>query len=395
MTNVQRQLEGLAQRQAEMEELQARYLRMEEALANAEAERNRLLSERATEANTTQELLRAFTQSLQSVKALSLTPRAESDGNVSGPRDWKPPTWDGKAETFRDYLLRIRSSYRVRSASKPTLAAEYYWDAVYDTLPSKERARMRHFWEKGSPKKGKDPEAFFTQLEEVFADSNEQSKALERLTTLKHAVGQPWHEHQLEFDGLLLSAGGDSWPDLTKIGYLKNTFSNSAKLWTATMQKLDEYYPFAEEVERIMTNVETTDKFKALHQKWAKGKGREARSTTTVTTRSYRSAATTRIDADGDTIMTPTHAAGPREKKHGDRRPSGNKRKAKWVDTAELKKRREKKLCYRCGGDGHRIKECPFAPAERPMAINITSSQPMLESEEEDSDSTLSESGKE
>jgi len=118
----------------------------------------------------------------------------------------------------------------VRSASKPALPNEYYWNAIYDTLPGRERARMRHFWEKGSAEKGKDPEAFFAQLENVFADTNEQAKALEQLTTLKHSVGQPWHEHQLEFDGLLLAAGGDSWADPTKIGYLKNTFSNPAKL---------------------------------------------------------------------------------------------------------------------------------------------------------------------
>jgi hypothetical protein len=69
---------------------------------------------------------------------------------------------------------------------------------------------MRHFWEKGSASNGKDPEAFFAQLEAVFADSNEKAKALEQLTALKHTTGQPWHEHQLEFDGLLLNAGGES-----------------------------------------------------------------------------------------------------------------------------------------------------------------------------------------
>jgi hypothetical protein len=69
---------------------------------------------------------------------------------------------------------------------------------------------MRHFWEKGSIENGKDSEGFFKQLEAVFADINEQAKALEALSTLKHSAGQPWYEHQLEFDGLLLSAGGDS-----------------------------------------------------------------------------------------------------------------------------------------------------------------------------------------
>jgi hypothetical protein len=78
----------------------------------------------------------------------------------------------------------------VRSASNPPLPKNYYWNAIYDTLPSRERARMRYFWEKGSTKTGKDPEGFFKQLEAVFADTNEQAKTLEALSTLKHSAGQ-------------------------------------------------------------------------------------------------------------------------------------------------------------------------------------------------------------
>lgn len=176
------------------------------------------------------------------VETLTANSLLRSTGEASGPREWKPPTWDGRAESFRDYLSRMKSSYRVRSAMKPALPDDYYCDTVYNTLPARERSRMRHFWEKGHPEKGKDPEAFFAQLEDVFADSNEQAKALEQLTHMKHAVGQPWHEHQLEFDGLLLSADGESWNDATKIGYLKNTFSNAAKIYTASMQKTTDYY---------------------------------------------------------------------------------------------------------------------------------------------------------
>ena len=79
----------------------------------------------------------------------------------------------------------------MRSGTKPTLSREYYWDSVYDTLLARERARMRYFWDQGSVVHRKDPEAFFTQLENVFADTNEQSKALEQLTGLRHSMGQP------------------------------------------------------------------------------------------------------------------------------------------------------------------------------------------------------------
>lgn len=230
-----------------LEEMYVRQQQMENELASTRAALNKAESGRYAAAPDTNapsepsmsELVKTL---IETLSARSLT---ESGEEVSGPREWKPPTWDGRTETFRDYLLRLRSSYRVRSATKPTLPVEYYWDIVYSTLPIRERSRMRHFWEKGSATHGKDPEAFFAQLEDIFADSNEQAKALERLTHLRHAAGQPWHEHQLEFDGLLLSAGGESWNYATKIGYLKNTFSNAVKIYIVAILKTIDYYVFS------------------------------------------------------------------------------------------------------------------------------------------------------
>jgi hypothetical protein len=45
----------------------------------------------------------------------------------------------------------------------------------------------------------------------------------------------------------------------TKISYLKNTFSNAAKVATATIPKLSEYYAFSNKVARIITNLEGID----------------------------------------------------------------------------------------------------------------------------------------
>jgi len=334
-------------------------------------------------------LMRTLLQTLTAASA------ANSAREPSGPREWKPPSWDGRADTFRDYLLRIRSSYRVRLAVKPTLPEEYYWDTVYNTLPARERARMRHFWEKGSPTRGKDPEAFFAQLEDVFADSNEKAKALEQLTLMKHSVGQPWHDHQLEFDGLLLSADGESWSDTTKIGYLKNTFSNPAKLYTAAVAKTEDYYVFSEEVERIMTNLETTDQFKAANKRWMKERHREPSHSMTVTAHSRGPAVTARVDADGDTVMAPTRTNGPRDRMRGARKDSGGKQRAKWVNVAEREKRREKGLCFRCGGSGHRIRDCPYAAPMQPTAIHAVTVAPMLEDDPEDPYPATLEPGKE
>ena len=60
------------------------------------------------------------------IETLTANSLSRSTGEASGPREWKPPTWDGRAESFRDYLSRMKSSYRVRSAMKPALSDVYY-----------------------------------------------------------------------------------------------------------------------------------------------------------------------------------------------------------------------------------------------------------------------------
>ena len=377
------------------EQMEAELRMTRTALDHAEAARNTDTASRsrAPGADLPEETLAVLMRTL--IETFSAASASNSTREPSGPRDWKPPTWDGRAETFRDYLLRLRSSYRVRSSTKPTLSAEYYWDTVYDTLPPRERARMRHFWERGSATQGKDPEAFFAQLENVFADTNEQSKALEQLTNLRHTIGQPWHEHQLEFDGLLLSAGGDSWTDPAKIGYLKNTFSNPAKIYTATVAKTNDYYQYSEEVERIMTNLETTDQFRAANRRWSKEKNKDSAPTTTVTTRTLGPSTVTTVDSEGDTVMAPARTGADRGKRRGDRGGAGGRQRAKWVDVAERERRREEKLCFRCGAGGHRIKECPYAPAVQPTAINATTALPLLEDDNDFADPVVHHTGKE
>jgi hypothetical protein len=69
--------------------------------------------------------------------------------------------------------------------------------------------------------------------------------------------------------------------------YLKNTFSNPAKLYTASVAKTNDYYVFSEEVERIITNLEGTDQFKAAYRRWVKEKGKDSALNVIVTMRSY------------------------------------------------------------------------------------------------------------
>jgi hypothetical protein len=128
-----------------------------------------------------------------------------------------------------------------------------------------------------------------------------------------------------------------------------------------------------------MTNLETTDQFKAANKRWSKEKNKESGPSMTVTAHSRGLAMMASIDADGDIVKAPTHSSGGSHNESGDRKNSGGKRRAKWVDATERDKRREKGPCFRCGGSGHRIRERPYAPPMQPPEINAVSAKPLLE----------------
>jgi hypothetical protein len=95
--------------------------------------------------------------------------------------------------------------------------------------------------------------------------------------------------------------------------------------------------------------------------------------------------------------MAPSQFSGNCNKRLGDRRGDGStKQKAKWVDAAERERHKEKRLCFRCGAAGHRIRECPYAPPTKPSTtINATFPGPLLETDQEELASDASDQGKE
>jgi hypothetical protein len=369
----------------------------EEAVSNAEMRNRTMQLQHEEQLNI---LLRA-------IERLSATDQNNTANgpNPTGTREWKPPTWDGKTATFRDYSTRMRSSYKTRAGLNPPLSRDYYWDTIYDSLPHAKRTRMRNFWEKGGDSGVKNPEEFFTALEKTFSDTTEKTKALEALVSLHHDPGQPWHEHQLHFDELLHGSHGDRWPDEVKIGHFRKTFSNPARLNTVAMRDLKDYNGFCEEVSRIMNNYEETSQFQVRHKAWLLKQEVPEHRRYPPATATYNP---TRIDPEGDTVMTATRAgfsSGSRSTRNGQReRNTGDSDKstprAKWVTKAELNSRKEKGLCFRCGASGHRVEGCPYRPAINPskttsVRVNTVTFPPMLEDYEPDSEgSGVEEAGK-
>lgn len=322
-------------------------------------------------------------------------PAMQAPENVSfaaGSKDWKPPQWDGKQKSFLDYVTRLCLSYRARSALLPPLSVDLYWNAIYNSLTTEDkRFRLRHYYVNGAESADKDPGAFITHIESVFGDNDEGRKALSKLTRMRHEQGQLWREHQREFDALLLTAGGELWPENVKISTFEGTFSDNDQMrLLGLFQEYGNYHLFSRDVESVMTKFERTDEYRRQNRKW------QQREKESGTYRPGDGSSTTKasssVDTEGDTVMTATRSEsfGRQNKNDGGRRPAAGdgKKRAKWVEKEEFERRREKGLCFRCGSSAHRANACPHLPPRKPVAMNavVTESTTDVESEESDSE---------
>lgn len=238
---------------------------------------------------------------------------------------------------------------------------------------------MRHYWATGARNEDLEPSAFIAEIEKVFGNSNDATHALESLMKLKHRPGQPWRDHQRTFDGLLLASGGDSFDDSVKIAHLKSSFSNEIRYHLVSMPRITDYHRFTEEVDRVAANYEETEEFRRLNRGW---RGSHAAQIKAVAP-TYASVAAPEqvtVDADGDTVMGQTRVlsssgGGSRRQGSTQQKPvgaNGNSKQAKratWASTAEMARRRELELCYRCGEAGHRATQCSLRAAINPNKV--------------------------
>lgn len=374
-----------------MMETRARAAKADADLKEAEAARlaaeEKRVQEAANNARRYEELAAQMIQMMQlntSSGSTPLTPGSEvsitADATKPKGGDWSPPKWNGKASTFTEYIEVLKFEWEARSELNPPLSKKMVWTQIYKSIEDERlRLRMRHYWMAGRST-ALDPGLFIAEIEKVFGNRNDATHALESLLKLKHKPGQPWRDHQRTFNGLLLTCGGENFEDSVKIAHLKGSFSNEIRYHLVSMPRITDYHRFAEEVNRVASNYEETEEFRRLNRGWRGSHTAQARAVTP----SYASvAAPTReqaiVDADGDTVMALTRTGtgngggsrGQGSAQQGPASAGGNKqaKRAAWATTAEMARRREKELCYRCGEAGHRATQCSLRAAINPNKV--------------------------
>lgn len=204
---------------------------------------------------------------------------------------------------------------------------------------------------------------FFAELDKAFADPQMAQRALEWMNTRKQG-SQSFREYLQKFDQKVLEADAWDMSDAAKIAYIRAALNLEMQEFLISQVEPTAYSEYCDLLRRTSDKI---DDFKRRKN------SRHPRTVPTVPP--------TTTPAPGDPMdwePSRTAAGGP-----------SGRLAAKWVETTEINRRKENKLCLRCGKDGHFIKDCAYGPAKRPSAPkqSVKSAQPkatMALKEEED-----------
>lgn len=166
---------------------------------------------------------------------------------------------------------------------------------------------------------------FIEYLDSVYIDPNETGRALDRLHHMKQGEREPFASFFPKFERTLAEAQMSFESDRTRISFLEGTLNRDIR--RAMIGKIrSTYVQFAAELQLVGSQ---------LDRLYQTGK---------------------RVDNERSI---------PKDRPR--KQEQGNKQPAKWVSPEELIWRKETNVCLRCGKDGHRIRDCSFWPAQRPV----------------------------
>ena len=216
---------------------------------------------------------------------------------------------------------------------------------------------------------------FFEQMRFFFADVHRRVKANERLHHLYQGK-KPFNEYLGEFEQLLLEAGGSTWEDVIKCGFLTNGLNIEMRQSIVSLQAAKTFVEYCRQLQKIADGLAEIDRM----QRGRKGRGRPF-------TQQYQQYP--RAGAPDDVPVR----QGPRDAETMDWAPAGAElnnlqRRAKWVPQDEIEKRRKERRCVRCGDPSHYQNRCPYrAPRRPPTKVSAIRSRPELPELESDSSS--------
>ena len=189
------------------------------------------------------------------------------------------------------------------------------------------------------------PEDILEYLENIYGDPNAQARAARKLHQIKQSDGLSFPRFLPRLEKEFADAGAINWPDQARRQILLASLNRAMSAALMNRGIPDTYSGLVTRLHEISTDIDTLN---------LSGEG-------------SRNTSNRRRKQPDEMDWTPTVNA--------HRIDTGSRKKAKWVSTEEIKRRREEDRCLRCGKEGHYIAKCSYLPAERPSSSRVAVGQ--------------------
>jgi len=305
--------------------------------------------------------------------------------HVGGPaRPRMPwPEWDGNLELLPTWKNQVAIKIRNDPLALPD--PEGIVNLIYQNLPTTHRARVVGWLSREEtrvlgPGEGRwDYMRFLNHIMERCGDPEAAKVAARKLHALRQGRFQPFREFLQEFETLQskAEAGSEIWPDSVKVRMLEYALNSelSDRMITVRDAPPDNFAGYTAVVSEIASRLEAKESRALVSENNAARKsfflptpGSQAAAL------ARRPAATTGVDADGDTVMTGHFLAAFRAGQasrngHANNRAYNNNAggntnrnnlpRAPWRTDDEWQSLRDRGLCTRCLGANHDTRRCP------------------------------------
>ncbi|KAK6855471.1 hypothetical protein PG995_009003 [Apiospora arundinis] len=281
-----------------------------------------------------------------------------------------PAKFNGTKSTFRAWLTEMRNKLLVDGLVMGTNRDQFMY--IFARLERTPQNMTIAFMERGGTDGQYQPQHYLSYLESCYGDPNLEARAIDRLQKLAQKDSESFATFLPKFERELADGGGSDWPDRVKISWLRGALNITLKRALAGIYPTPSTYP--EYVRLVQVLGSQLDELTPRH---STPRGNAA------------SPSHTAIDSGPmDWEPTRVHRAILESNKKDNARLKG--KRAKWVSSEDIERRKREGRCIRCSRHGCSPKECPLQPPRRPesQVFRVKPEPAATESEDEHDDSS-------
>lgn len=326
---------------------------------------NRVRAEQEAERRDNQaqiQSLQSKVSSLQSAQATPATPNANTSHDEVPPRRKKPslpdpPKFGGLRSGFRAWYLEMKNKLTVDGPSIGTHADQFAY--IYSRLEKTPQNMTIVYVEQGGKAGTRNPDDYMEYLNVCYGDPNVQSRAIDRLRRLRQKETESFAVFHPRFEKELADSGGATWSDVVQINYLEGALNNRMRDRLVSCLDVPKEYPgYVKTLQILGSRIDSLEYGRKQNQPRAQRRSPSPRQ------REQKSQGATTDEMDWEPTKISRMIQNANKELEGKR--------AKWVDQAEIDRRREEQRCLRCGRTGCWSSKCPLEPARRPGSLRGT-----------------------